>query len=322
MRPTTLGKRVGWLLVAVACAHAPLAAAQEESEELAAARQAFVLGTQLAEQAQWLDALEAFRRSSGLHRHAATTYNIGFCLRALGRYTQARDAMTKALAEGREHPGELSERLRGDAEGYLRELETKLARVTVSTVGPPVRLAVDGRPLRHEGGRGFVAGVEPVGAPGPVPTGFVLQLDPGDHSFLVEQRNERTVVNLSLDPGAVESLELGAPVRPVAPPDYRPGAYTAWAIGGLGLVTGIVTGSLAIGDKGALDDVCADRVCPPEEDGRVARFQTLADISTTSFVVGGATSVLGTVLYFVSPHEGFAIEGDVGLGGVDLRLRF
>ena len=62
------------------------AAAPEESPQILQARDAFRLGSTLAKQGRWSDALAAFERSARLKEHPVTTYNLAYCARALGQF--------------------------------------------------------------------------------------------------------------------------------------------------------------------------------------------------------------------------------------------
>src|SRR5579864_117728 len=96
-----------WLLLA----HAASAQTAQESGPLAEdsatgqARALFNDGTDKAHRGDWSQALPAFERSEALRPHAVTTYNIGFCERALGRTTRARKMLGKALSENAAHGG-------------------------------------------------------------------------------------------------------------------------------------------------------------------------------------------------------------------------
>ena len=299
------------------------AASDDDAETLAKAREAFRLGTALARQGQWSEALAAYERSQSLHRHAATTYNIGFCMRALGRYTMARTVFERALEEGEARPGELAPNLEADAIAFLRELEGKIVRLTVTVNGVSAEMTVDGRPLEEREPGSFVAGVREPGPAEPVPSLLTLALDPGEHTLVVIQEGESAVQVVRYEAGNVEQLVLGreAPTVGPSPPDYRPAAYVAWGLAGAALISGVVSGSIALATRSGLDERCdADRVCPDEDAGAIKRMQHSADVATTSFVVAGAGAVLGTVIFFLSPHDDLAL--DVGPTGARVRVRF
>ena len=54
----------------------------------AEARRLYAEGIALSKSMQWSDALAAFEKSRLLRPHPATTFNIGYCQRALGRFGQ------------------------------------------------------------------------------------------------------------------------------------------------------------------------------------------------------------------------------------------
>lgn len=189
------------------------------------AKEAFRRGTKLVKDARWADALTSFEKAQGLVPHPVTMYNIGICLRAMGRYTAAREVWRKALEahEDKRDERELPQRLVEDTQGYLRGLDRVIARVTVTVEPATAKLAVDGRPLSWskarrrwkpvpvETSRGIpspdavgtqkakaptvhtehvaVAGLR---APGPGETPpketFVIELDPGNHVLSFERK--------------------------------------------------------------------------------------------------------------------------------------
>ncbi|HLK39305.1 MAG TPA: PEGA domain-containing protein [Polyangiaceae bacterium] len=180
---------------------------------LGAARDAFVLGANLARGAQWADALAAFERSAALHPNGLTTYNVGVCERALGHYTRARDLFAAALRAdgpgGSELPASVSE----DARAYLGEIDAALARLAVRIDPPDARIAVDGRPLRVEtGAAGRLAAIAGVREPGrgepPPARDFDLLLDPGTHVLTLSRAGFTDILlNRTFAPGA--RLPLG-----------------------------------------------------------------------------------------------------------------
>src|SRR6185437_8269134 len=131
--PLTLRPRAPYpiglaLALAVLAAARPAAAQPAPDPTIEEAREAFRVGSALAKQAAWTDALASFERSAKLKPHAVTTYNIAFCERALGHFTRARHAFQHAL----DAPAtELPPNLRDEALGYLAEIEKRLARITI-----------------------------------------------------------------------------------------------------------------------------------------------------------------------------------------------
>src|SRR3954468_23966675 len=122
-------------------------AAAAHGGPIADARQKFMEGAALVKSAQWADAETAFEQSARLHPHAVTTFNLGACERAMGRYTRARALFRHALDEHDKGTGKLPESLLEDARALVNEIDGLLARITVTVEPPDAALAVDGRPL-------------------------------------------------------------------------------------------------------------------------------------------------------------------------------
>jgi hypothetical protein len=160
-------------------------AGQTIDPSLDEARRAFSEGTALASRMRWAEALDAYRSSFAKHPHAATQFNIGLALRALGQYTQARLAFASALSRGAEFPDELPEDLGEDANAQISEIDRILVWVSVHVEPAIASLLVDGHPLEPSeiaGQRVFLAGSRAPGPPEPaLGATFAIVLDPGTH---------------------------------------------------------------------------------------------------------------------------------------------
>ena len=186
---------------------------EEESPTVAKARGLFMKGVDLVKKAQWSDALAAFEQSAKLKPHATTTFNIGACERAMGRYTRARMHFKAALARNKSNPGELAGSLQDEAKGFVKEIDDLLARVDVVLKPSTAAIAVDGRPLAKmqsgstsvyvggikEPGRGTVLG----------PSKFRVELNPGAHVITLSRKGYTdAVVNRTFAPGSTAKLDL------------------------------------------------------------------------------------------------------------------
>jgi hypothetical protein len=85
-------------------------------------------------------------------------------------------------------------------------------------------------------------------------------------------------------------------------------AYVAVAAGGAGLVLGGVSGALALGKRGSLDDSasCKGDVCLPSQQAEVDSLDTLRTVSTIGFVAGGVLAATGVVLLLTAPPPAHA----------------
>lgn len=183
-----------WTMLSPVPSHADQPPPSEPSEDDAVvrARKHFEDGITFVREHEWGRALEAFESSAALRPHAVTTYNIGACHRAMGRYTRAKAALQDALA--RHESGEsLPPNLIEDSNRFLGEIDRLLAHVKLRVSPADARVAVDGAPLKLISKPGgpplLVAGVRGAGPGERLPAKTVeLVLDPGAHVFLLSRK--------------------------------------------------------------------------------------------------------------------------------------
>ena len=197
------------VVLVVSAAVAPRARADDDTNTVEA-RRLYAKGIDLVKASQWGEALSAFERSSKLRPHPATTYVIGTCERALGRYTRARATFAAALADGT--AGGLPPSLQTDAKAYVDEIDRLLAHAKVDVDPADAGIALDGRPLVPEAAdKGtLVAGIAPPG-PGTTPPSphFDLLLDPGPHVITLSRKGYSDIVlNRTFAPGTKTELKL------------------------------------------------------------------------------------------------------------------
>jgi hypothetical protein len=282
------------------------------------ARAAFQQATSLARQGRWVDALHAFERSAALHPHAITTYDMGYCERVLGHWTRARKMLLRALEEHEARGGtELPLDLVAATQAFLGEADRQIARVRVSIATEGGALGVDGRPLELAGagaqGPVLVGGSRAMG-PAEVPPAprFEVELDPGEHAFvLVSRGRPDVIVTETLAPGSQSVLELRAQPdegRGAATEAQRPRkvnrkpAFIALGIGAAGIATGVVAGLVALGKKGDVAAACTAKGDYPSCDAQRSAANLAADVSTTGFAVGGVGVAVGAVLFIFAPE--------------------
>lgn len=225
-RRSCLATRAGLLLcLALGSASAeestaPAEPAPEADASTQQARDLFLTGVQLVQQAKWAEALAAFENSQKIRPHAVTLFNVGACERALGRYTRARGIFHEALEQERRAPGQLAPSLLQDTEAFLAEIDGLLGTVELEVRPKGSTLSVDGRPLlairRSEGVQEHVAGVLPPGPGAPTPEGrFWVVLDPGAHVFTLQRKGYAdAVVRRMIAPGSRTPLTLQLELLP------------------------------------------------------------------------------------------------------------
>lgn len=204
------------------------------ADPVAEARAEFVRGAAFIRELQYAEALAAFERSASLRPHAVTTYNIGACQRALGRYALAQKTLKRALEQdAAAASAELSPSLKSELNGFLEQIERLLARVEVVMTPADAALTVDGHPLEVVHGAAgstpvLVAGTRPPGPGEPPPAStFTMVTDPGSHVITLSRKGfADAVVNKAFGPGTTTSLRLELDRLPatIAVASDRPGA--------------------------------------------------------------------------------------------------
>ncbi|MEM6790760.1 MAG: hypothetical protein AAF928_13905 [Myxococcota bacterium] len=261
--------------------------------------------------------------------------------RALGQWRAARRSFLAVAAE----------QLDGSAPAPWREAvvaaQADLARIEAQI--PQVRIKLDG-----------AQGGEVVRIDGRVYPTSPVRLDPGAHALTVTRGDTRIAsLQFRVKPGerrvlSVEVLQPPSPRRtrstrsPIAspspdpPPDLRPSGssaveaghppplrvagYTLLGVGGAGLVTGIVTGVLALDRASAARQRCGPTGrCDDDDDGERTASERFAHVATATFIVGGVSTVAGLVLAAVpltpSPRDE-NLKVRVGWGTVSISGHF
>ena len=72
--------------------------------------------------------------------------------------------------------------------------------------------------------------------------------------------------------------------------------------GGAGILTGAVTGGLAMSTRSSTEG-CEGTVCPPSARDNVDTYNRYRTISTIGFIAGGALAATGAVLILTAPSS-------------------
>jgi len=215
------------LATAASTAHAQEAAAPEaaaaasgEADPRGRARERFVEGTTAMDEARWADAVEAFREAHALVGSPVALYNLGFALRALGRYREALEAFDALLGAG-----DLDEATRTDATSLRDEVRGRLATLAVEGLpAETITLTLDALDLAD-------TGLRPLELP----------CDPGRHMLRIEAEGRLGFEwRGELDAGERRSVEAVLPPLPETPREAPPRSIADepafWVILGVVLV--------------------------------------------------------------------------------------
>jgi hypothetical protein len=178
--------------------------------------------------------------------------------------------------------------------------------------------------------------------------GEARPVNPGTHEVTGQRGNETATTRVSVKEGEQGSavLRFDAPSAPTATPvasttpssgvgaptdrdgdgsTTRTLGFIALGAGGVGLVVGAVTGSMALGKRADIDDNpnCEADACAPSEQDEVDGLNSLRTVSTVAFIAGGVLAGTGLVLVFTSGSSREpAASAYIGPTGAGLRGRF
>jgi hypothetical protein len=289
-----------------------LAANAEPDASTARARALFEAGAAAAKESRWSDALKKFEASAALRRHATTTYNLGFCERALGHATRARKYFRAAIAEDKAASApELSGELREVIPVYLEEIEEQIASPTLELAPAGSKIGIDGRPLEGEGER-MIAGTLPEGPAGAaVKPKFIVDVDAGNHEIVVVAPDGRSrVFHEYFSPRSHKTILLDVGMPPPPPPraidtDSAPRRYWGYSIGAAGIVALGIGTYFAVSARSNYSDAreaCPNRLsCPDDRAAVLSReARTDANTATVVYAIGAVAVTSGLILVLSS----------------------
>jgi hypothetical protein len=155
--------------------------------------------------------------------------------------------------------------------------------------------------------------------------GVEIPVDPGEHVVSWQPPGGEAVSQkVTLAKGEKKRVTVAAgagspdgPTGPSAPEGdaasgpggRRIAAFVAGGVGVAGLLVGAITGGLAIGKKGTIEEHCTDTgssdrwACDPEGKAAADSGQSLALVSSIGFGVGLAGVAAGVVLFLTAPSS-------------------
>lgn len=248
-----------------------------------------------ADKGDYAAACPKFEESNRLDLEVGTIFNLADCDEHLGKVASAWQ-LFKEVAQ-RLPPND--ERV-SIASSRATALEKKLPHLVLRATAP---LPAGSSVLRD--------GVELGTASFDLP----LPIDPGDHVIVVKSpgRSEwRQTVKATLGQTAELGLESGSLVPggqssgtgasglsaggTEGGSQRRTAGIVLIGVGGVGIVTSLITGAVALSAKHSVDDNCSDKRCSPEGLDAADRGSTAATVSTVAFTVGMLGAAVGTYL--------------------------
>lgn len=259
----------------------------------------------------WPKAFEAFEQAERASHSPVFLLYMARCKRNLGSLLAARSLYARVLEDMPASPPDPWLRAARDARREAADVQAYIPSVVISvrSNGPALaELSLDGIPASPN--------VE-------------IEVDPGTHrvvakgnngvtaegTIAVEEKARRVSVTLTLPAPRPAIAPVAAvphatattkPPTPIPADELERGpnvpAYVTGAIGLAGIAVGTVTGIVAMAK---LDDIKKNcdfgGHCDPDDEWKMRSVNTFANVSTISFVVGGAGLGVSAVLFLVEP---------------------
>jgi hypothetical protein len=296
-------------LPAIARGQATSAASPSDSDRVTARALAHE-GYEAETHGQYAEAADRFQRAEALVHAPTLELGLARAQAGLGKLVEAHETYRRIVREELPAgaPAPFAKAV-DDARRELAALEPRLAWVAIEVRGPQpssTRVSVDEESLPAAAlgtRRASNPGEHHVRASAP---GFA----PAESTFTVAEGETKSVSlteTASVEPAAPPPppvVEKPAPAPVSSTPFGKTAGIALLGIGAAGLVTGGVTGVLALNKHASLSGDCPNGHCLPGESHEVALYNTFATVSTVSFVAGAVGVVSGFTLLLATPKAG------------------
>jgi len=303
----------------------PARAQDQQAENVAAARSLGIQGVQLADAGKCPEAIEKLSRAESLYHAPTILGRLGECQVAVGQIVLGTENLNRVARE--QLAPNAPKAFKTAQERAAKVLETALPRIAYLTVIVEPSAAKPSVSIAGTSVPSALLGVERPTDPGKREVRAVAPgyLEAKTEVELAEGARQTVTLTLVSDPSAAPAPVVVAP--PPAPPPQPPAeqassgggktlAFVMLGVGGVGIVTGAITGSMALQRKGDLD--CPDKKCSGSQADDLDSANTLATVSTIGFGVGLAAATVGVVLLVTSGSSNEK-PATATLGGVHVR---
>jgi hypothetical protein len=295
---TTSNKLAAMLAIVVTLA-ATTAYADPTAADLESARELYRDGKELRQKGDLRGALERFKAAHGYGQTPVTGVELGKTHMQLGELVEAREVFlsiarlkvasdeTEKSAQARTEAAELAEQIRG-------KIPTVVVKISGTPPSAEPSVMIDGASV-------------PV-----VSLSSIRKVNPGEHAVAVrvgthEEKRNVTVAEGESKDVAVDFTGVPQEATPSSSASIHPVTYAGAGLAAAGLAVGAITGILALGKAGSVDDACNGLSCPPSAKGDVDDGRTFGTISTIGFGAAAAGIVLAAVGLFVLRPKSTAV---------------
>jgi hypothetical protein len=301
----------------LACVSAGAPARAQSAADRESARSYMQEGRDLRDRRDLGGALRRFQAADAIMHVPTTGLEVARTQAMLRKLVEARDTISaiQRLPASPSDPPQFKE-ARKRADELDATLDARIPSLTINVTGVPAdatpAVTIDGARWPDEA------------------LGLPRRLDPGHHVVVASAGGREGKQEVDLREGETKTVavELSSAAPPaeaaVVPPPSAPEEREAtasprgprtlmWAgfgVAGVGLVAGLVTGYLSLQKKSDLDSACTpDKRCPPSTYDELDSANTLATVSTVSFVVAGLGAGVGVLGFFLSKPPSAATSG-------------
>ena len=318
-RKSGLARQLGTLLTVGALSFVNVAHAEPTPADKETARKAMGEARDKREANDHQGALSGFQKAHQIMNVPTTGIEVARTQQKLGLLKEAYEtaqSVTKIAVGAKEPPPFATARV--DAQKMADELATKIPslniKISETTEGVAATTSVDGQVVAPDARKAF-------------------HVNPGAHTVVAKlsdgtEKTEKVNVNegetkevvFSFKKEIKEDKVADAPPAPAEEPKQqsrflRPLPIAGYAIAGVGLIAGSVTGALALSKGSSAKDSCFnDTFCGPVTHDDIRSGRTMAKVSNVSFAVAGvgaAIAVVGIIMGGPSkpPADGAAMLG-------------
>jgi len=244
------------------------------------------------------EAYREFRTAYDLSGSPKVLGNMGFCAMRLERDGEAIDAYSRYLREVKDIDADERAQIVRD----LQTLSVGVVRLTLEVNKPGVRFSDVRIPVRGE---------RITNTYGPAEGKLDIGVRPGHHIITAKLAGHEDVVweldafAASRDKNAFVMKERVVAAGPAGESRSNVGPFVVMGIGGAMLIGGAVTGIVALGKTGDIEDRCPENVCPrgydlDDERSSAKTFVRVTDV----LLIGGAVVTLAGLGWMILGSSG------------------
>jgi hypothetical protein len=310
-RKGRIARHVGALLAVSALAFVNVAHAEPSAADKETARKAMGEARDKREANDLTGALAAFQKAHGIMNVPTTGIEVARTQQKLGLLKEAYEtaqSVTKIAVAAKEPAPFATARV--DAQKMADDLATKIPSLNIkisdTTEGVSATTSVDGAVVAPDARKAF-------------------HVNPGAHTILAKlsdgtEKTEKVTVNEGETKEVVFSFKKeikedkqaddGGPSteEPKQKSRFlRPMPLAGFAIAGVGLIAGSVTGAIAISKGSSAKSACQEdtrgTLCTPVTHDDIRTGRTMAKVSNVSFAVAGVGAAIAVVGLLIAPSS-------------------